>query len=125
MKRRPELFLPVIELDAASDVPLQRQITRKIAAAIRGREIPGGVRLPSSRAMARLLRVSRNTVLAAYNDLAADGLIRGARGAGMHVPLAAPPPSTLRQVIRASGYPEKALVVADPDGNAFYLHRPG
>jgi GntR family transcriptional regulator/MocR family aminotransferase len=85
VKRRPELFLPAIELDAASDVPMQRQITRQIGAAIRGGEIPGGVRLPSSRAMARLLRVSRNTVLAAYDDLAADGLIRGERGAGMCV----------------------------------------
>jgi DNA-binding transcriptional regulator YhcF (GntR family) len=125
VKRRAELFLPAIELDAASEVPLQRQITRQIAAAIRGGEIPGGVRLPSSRAMARLLGVSRNTVLAAYDELAADGLIRGERGAGMRVPSATPAPATLRQVIRASGYPERSLVVNDPDGNPFYLHRPG
>jgi DNA-binding GntR family transcriptional regulator len=125
VKRRPEFFLPAIELDDASDVPRQRQITRQIAAAIRGGGIPGGARLPSSRAMARLLRVSRNTILAAYDDLAADSLIRGERGAGTRVTAATQAPATLRQVIRASGYPERVLVVADPDGNPFYLHRPG
>lgn len=123
-QRRPQLFLPVIELDAASGVPMQRQIARQIVAAIRGGEIRGGVRLPSSRAMARLLHISRNTVLAAYDDLAADGLIRGKQGSGMQVPTAAAAPATLRQVIRASGYPERALVVADPDGNPLYLNRP-
>jgi GntR family transcriptional regulator/MocR family aminotransferase len=120
--KRPEVFLPAVELDAASDIPMHRQIARQIGAAIRAGAIPGGVRLPSSRAFARLLRVSRNTVLAAYDDIAADGLILGERGAGMRVSSGKPARSSLRQVIRDSGYAEKAVVVADPDGNSLYLH---
>ena len=75
--------------------------------------------------MARLLRVSRNTVLAAYDELAADGLLQGERGAGMRVRSAEVPSMTmagLRQVIRASGYPARVVVLADPDGNPIYLH---
>ena len=40
-------------------------------------------RLPSTRVMAGLLDVSRNTVVAAYDELAADDLARGERGSGM------------------------------------------
>jgi DNA-binding GntR family transcriptional regulator len=42
--------------------------------------------------MAGLLGVSRNTVLAAYDDLAADDLVRGRQGAGMRVTASAPFP---------------------------------
>ena len=47
-----------------------------------GAVLPPGARLPSSRALAALLNVSRNTVLNAYEALAADGLVRfsGRRG---------------------------------------------
>ena len=72
MSRRPKLFVPSITLDKASTAPLHRQIHSQITQAIRGGAIPGGVRLPSSRTMARLLGVSRNTVLTAFDDLAAD-----------------------------------------------------
>ena len=72
--------------------------------------------------MARLLGVSRNTVLAAYDDLAADGLARGERGAGMRINAAAMTLSGLRHVIRAAGYPARALALADPDGNPLTIN---
>ena len=106
-------------------MPLQRQIYGQIAQAIRGGAIPGGVRLPSSRVLARLLGVSRNTVLAAFDDLAADDLLRGEKGAGMRVRNGAAAPevtwSGLKQVIRAAGYPARVVALADPDGNPIYL----
>lgn len=124
MSRR-EVYLPPIVLDANSTVPLHRQISDQIAAGVRGGGIPGGVRLPASRVMARLLGVSRNTVLAAYDELAGDGLLEGERGAGMRVASAAPVPAMsmfgLREVIRASGYPARVVALTDPDGNALYL----
>jgi hypothetical protein len=73
VKRRPELFLPPIMLDRASKLPLHRQIHRQIARAIRDCKVPYEARLPSSRVLARILGVSRNTVLAAYDDLVAEG----------------------------------------------------
>jgi DNA-binding GntR family transcriptional regulator len=123
VKRRPELFLPPIMLDRASKLPLHRQIHRQIARAISDGKVPYESRLPSSRVMARILGVSRNTVLAAYDDLAAEGLARGERGAGMRV--AAGPGMTLfglRHVIRAAGYPARVLALADPDGNPLLIN---
>ncbi len=77
---RPKVFVPSITLDKASATPLQRQIYGQIAQAIRGGVIPDGARLPSSRVLARMLGVSRNTVLAAFDDLAEDELLRGEKG---------------------------------------------
>lgn len=120
-----QLFVPPIELDRASEVPLHVQIYRQIGQAIRGGVVPGAARLPSTRVMAKLLGVSRNTVLAAYEELAADDLVRAERGSGMrvHQPAAAPEPTLygLRQVIRAAGYPAKVLALEDADGNPLYL----
>ena len=120
---RPKLFVPSIALDKASAMPLQRQISVQIAQAIRGGAIPSGAKLPSSRVLARLLGVSRNTVLAAFDDLAADDLLRGERGAGMRVQGVAPEVTWfgLKEVIRQSGYPAKVVTLADPDGNPIYL----
>ena len=73
--------------------------------------------------MAGLLKVSRNTILAAYDELAADGLIRGERGAGMRVVGAVPALTLagLRGVIRAAGYPARVVAFTDADGNVLYL----
>ena len=121
---RRKTFVPSITLDKSSGEPLQNQISGQIARAIRSGAIPGGVRLPSSRVMARLLGVSRNTVLAAFDALASDDLLRGERGAGMRVQSGRAPEVSwfgLKEVIRASGYPAKVVALADPDGNPIYL----
>ncbi|MGC4000301.1 MAG: PLP-dependent aminotransferase family protein [Anaeromyxobacter sp.] len=47
--------------------------------------LPAGARLPASRALARALRVSRNTVLGAYGRLGAEGFLGGRVGAGTFV----------------------------------------
>ena len=125
MGRRRECFVPPIVLDRESEIPLHRQIYRQIGRAVRGGSIHSGVRLPSTRVMARLLHVSRNTVLAAYDDLTADGLLRGERGSGMRVSPSVPTLgaglSGLRQAIRDAGYPSKVLALEDADGNPLYL----
>jgi DNA-binding transcriptional regulator YhcF (GntR family) len=122
VRRRPELFLPPILLDRASKVPLHRQIHQQIRRPIRGGAVHYEARLPSTRVMAKLLGVSRNTVLAAYDDLAADGLLRGERGAGMRVNSSATTLFGLRHVIRAAGYPTRVLALADPDGNPLLIN---
>jgi DNA-binding transcriptional regulator YhcF (GntR family) len=121
VKRRLQLFVPQIVLDKACALPLHRQIHRQIAQAIRAGTIRYEARLPSTRVMARLLGVSRNTVLVAYEDLAADGLVQGERGAGMRVSGEASALFGLRHVIRAARYPARALGLADPDGNPLYI----
>ncbi len=84
--------------------------------------IPEGTRLPSTRALARLLGVSRNTVLAAYDDLAADGLIRSRRGTGMLVSGGKRiSPFDPQRFLRDAQYPSRTLSFVDPDGAALYL----
>ena len=124
VSRRPrDLFLPSIALDRPSSTPLHQQIGRQIARAIR-RGVPAGARLPSSRVLARLLGVSRNTVLTAYDDLVAAGLISGKRGAGMLVtPVRGPGSHMLdpQRMLRQAQYPARTLRVVDPDGTLLYL----
>ena len=121
--RPRDLFLPSIALDRRSSTPLHLQIGQQIARAIR-RGVPAGSRLPSSRVMARLLGVSRNTVMAAYDDLVAAGLISGRRGAGMLVTPGGVPGSHMldpQRVLRQAQYPARTLRVIDPDGTLLYL----
>jgi DNA-binding GntR family transcriptional regulator len=121
MKRAPELFLPRLSIDAESSAPLHRQVREQIASAIRG-GAPPGARLPSSRALAALLGVSRNTILAAYDELVADGLVQGVRGAGMTI---ASPGRThdfsLKRVLNDAQYPSRTIATADPDGTELLL----
>ena len=122
VRNRLKLFVPPIALDRASGIPLHRQIHRQIAQAIRSGAVEYEARLPSTRVMAGLLCVSRNTVLAAYEDLAAEDLVRGEHGSGMRITRRNEKIFGLRQVIRAAGYPARVLALTDPDGNPLYIN---
>ena len=72
----------LIPLDAAAPEPLYRQIYRALREHILSGRLTTGVRLPSTRTLARELGVSRNTVLAAYDQLLAEGYLAGRVGSG-------------------------------------------
>ena len=126
MNHRRDLFVPSISLDRSSGVPLHRQIYGEIARGIGSNEIYAGARLPSTRALAKMMGVSRNTVLTAYDELAADDLIRGEQGSGMRVNSQSPPHSAVsfrfNDLVRAAHYPLRVLAILDPDGNSLYLN---
>jgi DNA-binding FadR family transcriptional regulator len=65
-------------------------LTSRVAADIRRRieqrRLPPGARLPSIRALADSLGVSKSTVVEAYDRLAAEGLIVARPGSGFYVP---------------------------------------
>jgi DNA-binding transcriptional MocR family regulator len=68
--------------------------------------------------------VDRNTVLAVYDDLAAEGLIEGRRGAAMVISAGArlpPGPVNTRLLLREAGYPARTVALVDADGNPFWL----
>jgi GntR family transcriptional regulator/MocR family aminotransferase len=78
-------MLPSFTLDRNSDVTLQDQIRKGVIRLIRSQAWPAGYRLPSSRTMARLLRVARNTVTIAYQQLVADGHLVARERSGLFV----------------------------------------
>lgn len=93
----------LITLDRASAVPLLRQVYLELRRAILAGAIPPGGQLPPTRALAAQLGIARNSVVAAYEQLLAEGFIEGRVGAGSYVsrdmpeplelpPAAAPPP---------------------------------
>lgn len=66
-------------------VPLSVQLYQSLRRAMLEGRIAQASRLPASRVLAAELGVSRATVIAAYDQLAAEGYIEGRRGAGMFV----------------------------------------
>src|SRR5690348_3096932 len=69
-----------VALDPQSGEPLTLQISRAVTSDIRRGRLKAGALLPGSRTLAATLGVHRNTVLAAYRELEAEGWIEpGAR----------------------------------------------
>jgi GntR family transcriptional regulator / MocR family aminotransferase len=91
----------------SDQAPLHLQIYRAFREAILSGEMAPGSRLPSSRAEARTLGVSRNVVLQAYGQLEAEGYIGGSRGSGTYVTSEIPdttmPPKVSRGAAVADG----------------------
>jgi GntR family transcriptional regulator/MocR family aminotransferase len=86
-----------LAVDRADPTPLSVQIARGLAARIRAGALAPGAPVPSSRSLARALSVHRNTVLAAYGELEAEGWIAtvAARGTFVSRELPARPPRRL------------------------------
>ncbi|WP_395683567.1 PLP-dependent aminotransferase family protein [Dokdonella sp.] len=61
------------------------QLIRALKGAILDGRVAAGARLPASRSLARELDMSRNTVLAAYEQLQAEGFLLGRVGSGSFV----------------------------------------
>jgi GntR family transcriptional regulator/MocR family aminotransferase len=81
---RPVL-LDAIRLDRAAPAALGRQIHAAIHTMVLDGTLPPGARLPSSRALAEGWGLARNTVVAAFEQLVAEGFLNPARGAGVFV----------------------------------------
>src|SRR5574342_17883 len=67
------------------DAPLYQALYAHMRAAILSGELKDGMKLPSTRALADELNVSRNTVLNAYRQLLAEGYLDSTEGSGTFV----------------------------------------
>jgi DNA-binding transcriptional MocR family regulator len=65
--------------------PFYRRLVELIDRGVTRHELPAGFRLPPERDLARTLRVSRATVVAAYRELEARGLVRAYVGRGTFI----------------------------------------
>jgi GntR family transcriptional regulator/MocR family aminotransferase len=100
--------LPV-ELAVAADrdepLPLTGQIAAQLREVLADGRLAAGERLPSTRALAASLGVSRTVVTAAYTQLFAEGWLEGRHGSGTYVALGAagPPGRAPDPALRPAG----------------------
>jgi 2-aminoadipate transaminase len=73
------------EIDRESIVPLYRQVYEHLREAILAGTLPESTRLPPERTFAARLSVNRSTIVHAYRELVAEGLIEQRVGSGSRV----------------------------------------
>jgi len=74
-----------ISLDRENTMPLYRQIVAQVIARIEDGSLPVGTLLPPERKLADRLQVNRTTVVTAYRDLVATGMVEARVGRGTWV----------------------------------------
>ena len=75
----------LLALDRAGTGPLRAQLEEQLRSAVRAGLLAPGTALPSTRALARDLGVSRGVVVEAYDQLAAEGYLASSQGAPTRV----------------------------------------
>ena len=93
-----------VDLDRSSRVPLGSQLAGQLRDHVVGGTLPAGHRLPSTRALAADLGVSRSVTEQAFDQLTAEGWLEARHGSGTYVAASAsarPQPSPHRSVARA------------------------
>jgi len=81
------------EIDPSASISLQNQLIGEISTSITTGRLAPGTRLPGTRALSEQLGVSRNTVLLAFEALAAEGFVEPREGAGTFVSETSPEPT--------------------------------
>src|SRR5437588_12307756 len=85
-RRSSVIAFEMVRLDRASAEPLHQQLYRQIRDELRsGNFNRGASRLPSSRALAAALAISRMTVNLAFSELEAEGYVVSKIGSGTFV----------------------------------------
>lgn len=74
-----------IEIQPQDGMPIYRQICNQIKYLIASGQLKTGQELPGVRTLAEQLTVTPNTVVKAYDELEAEGLLEKRRGSGTYV----------------------------------------
>jgi len=75
----------LVEIERGAELPLHEQVERSIREGIQAGRLSAGAALPSSRALARELGISRGVVTEAYSQLVAEGYLLSRQGAPVRV----------------------------------------
>jgi GntR family transcriptional regulator / MocR family aminotransferase len=116
MKRAASAFSPLIAISRKSARPLHRQIYDAFRSKIVGRALSSGQPIPSTRALAAELGISRIPVLNAYAQLLAEGYFESRVGAGTFVSRSMPRQAVPAEHLRA--------VPSDVDSGARHVAQP-
>ncbi len=84
---RPDRFVALtsLDVDVGRRGTIRMQLLEQLRAAIRDLRLPAGSRLPSTRAVAQRLHISRSTVTDVFDQLLAEGYLVARHGAGTYV----------------------------------------
>jgi GntR family transcriptional regulator/MocR family aminotransferase len=112
MKRVSTGFFPPISLDFSKKTPMYRQLYDWFRDAIVSGQLSPGERVPSTRALAAELKISRLPVLSAFEQLHAEGYLETLVGSGSMVSQSVPddatrPTTTARKVSARQKSPRK------------------
>ncbi|MEU8703651.1 GntR family transcriptional regulator [Streptomyces sp. NPDC048565] len=114
-----------INVSHASPVPPYEQIRAQLADLISVGRLGQGARLPSVRQLASDLGLANNTVVRAYRELEAAGLVRSRRGSGTQViapPAAADVKAKLAEYAHSYAAAVRQLDATDEDALAAVRH---
>ncbi len=115
-----------IRVEPKSHVPIYAQLKEQIKFLILNGELEPGAKLPTTRQLAGFLRINRNTVLKAYQELEREGLIKCRRGGGCEVverPTAVAQPVSARLLAIIDEAIEQAgQLGVDPDDFATFAY---
>jgi len=113
-----------VVLDRAADENLDRQLYRQLRDLIERRVLPSGSALPSTRILSKDLGLGRNTVIAAYEQLALEGFLNtGHRTRPLVMELPAHrPPARGKSRSGRSGLSERGRLMSE---QPFHHGRPG
>ncbi|MCI0412606.1 PLP-dependent aminotransferase family protein [bacterium] len=103
----------IFGLDPHSAKPLYRQLYQELRSAVLEKRLVAGQRLPSTRALASQLKISRNTVLNAYEQLIAEGCIYGKIGSGNYVANISVAPATQESKTRKRILSKRGKILAE------------
>ena len=92
----------LVELRKDGHGPLHAQLERELRSAVRSGRLRPGTALPSTRALASQLGVSRGVVVEAYEQLVAEGYLTGQHRSATRVSAKGTQPSVARAVAAAS-----------------------
>ncbi len=129
-------IVPVIPIDREAAAPLHRQVYAGFRDAILRGDLAAGQQVPSSRALATELEISRFPVLDAYAQLLAEGYFESRVGAGTFVAASLPhraastkrpaedAPTSRRTSRRSMQFPAYELTPWRNGWGAFGVHQP-
>ena len=105
MARGARLPLDMLSLDRGIEVPLHRQLYHGLRRQILEGRLRPRMRLPATRELSAELGVSRNTVMAAYDALLAEGYLTSLAGSGTRVAMLPETPARRSGPAGAPGLP--------------------
>jgi GntR family transcriptional regulator/MocR family aminotransferase len=110
-----DLIKEIISIDVKSDIPVYIQIANAFIQHIANGRLRKGLRLPGSREAAAMLHINRMTVVAAYNELDAQGWIETIPKKGSFVRKKLP-------VLSPQKINQEPVLYSLPQKTLFYFH---